>query len=218
MKWLFLLGLILLLPAAAGAAAPAPSLELTADRFLAIGSLPAAVLTDKAVQTQLTSGLTTSLVIRLEAVDSSRRKVKGGAAVDIRYELWDEVFLVAAVGADGQVTRARLPDLPRLLDWWRKLRLPVAAAGGLSPGGAWKAEVGLQVVPFSRSEQREVQRWFSDSLSRPAAPSPGGRRPEESPEAVGGVVDLLIATSIQRRSLVSYDWTLIFHPNPGHRP
>lgn len=194
-------------------AAQVPVLELTPEHLLVATALPA-VLTDPQVQAQLTSGLTTSLVLRVDAVDALRRKVKGGAAVDVRYELWDEVFLVAAVGADGKVVRARLPDLPRLVDWWRKLRLPVAAAGSLSPRDAWKVDVRLQVVPFSRSEQREVQRWFSDSLNRP---QPDGRR-TESPEAVGGVLDLLIATSIQRRSLVSYDWPLTFHPNPGHRP
>jgi hypothetical protein len=194
-------------PAAAIPGADLPAVELR-EKVLVLSSLPT-VLARPEVRPHLSTGLTTTFLIAVEAVDGGGKKKKGGGKVDIRYEPWDEVFLVSTLGVDGRLHQESLPSFDRLLAWWKGLALPVLAADPLSTNGAWRVEVHLSVIPFSQSEQRETQRWLADSLGRqePGDAAPGGRT-----EPLSGVLDTLLATSIQRRSLVGYDWTLVFQP------
>lgn len=182
-------------------------------RLLAVRALPG-ILARPEVKPHLTTGLTTSFVLRAEAADGRGGKARGGARVDVRYELWDEVFLVSAMGIDGRVRRETLPSFERLLAWWRGLELPALPAARLDPVGPWQVEVAVSVLPFSQSEQREAQRWFSESVG--AAQGSNAEElsaaAKERGEGFAGVLDLLVATSIKRRSLVRYDWTLTFRP------
>jgi hypothetical protein len=70
----------------------------------------------------------------------------------------------------------------------------------------------VSVVPFSRSEQRDAQRWFSDTLGEGARSAPRSQAPDASPEidpgpSSNGLLDLLIVTSIKRPNLATYVWT-----------
>ncbi|MEA2692113.1 MAG: hypothetical protein QOJ16_1500 [Acidobacteriota bacterium] len=203
-------------PAARGTpGADLPAVELR-EKVLVLSSLPA-VLARPEVRPHLSTGLTTTLLIAVEAVDGGGRKAKGGGKVDIRYEPWDELFLVSALGVDGRSHQESLPSFDRLLAWWRGVQLPVLAAepllgiGGTgSTGSAWQVKVHLSVIPFSRSEQRETQRWLADSIGRPAKGDPQAAGARAEP--LSGALDALLATSIKRQSLVGYDWTLAFQP------
>jgi hypothetical protein len=199
--------------AAHAAIAPeAPAVELK-DRVLALSALPP-VLARPEVRPHLTTGLTTTLLVEVSAVDGEGRRAKGGGKVDVRYEPWDELFLVSAMGIDGRVRRESLPSFDRLLAWWRGLNLPVLAADPLRGSGTWSVAVRLSVIPFSQSEQRATQRWLTDSIEhrqRGDAAAPVGRS-----EPLTGTLDALLATSIKRQRLVSYDWTLAFQPERRH--
>jgi hypothetical protein len=213
--WLALLGAILsacLTVAAQAAGGPeAPAAEVR-ERVLTLSALPP-VLVRPEVRPHLSTGLTTTLLVEVSAIDGAGRRAKGGGKVDVRYELWDEVFLVSATGIDGRVRKETLPSFDRLLTWWRGLDLPVVAADPLAPlarTGGWKVEVRLSVIPFSQSEQRATQRWLADSIEhreRGDTPAPAGRT-----EPLTGTLDALLATSIKRQRLVSYDWTLVVPP------
>ncbi len=212
-----LLGSILILLVAAPArAVEAPRLELD-HGALVISGLPD-VLSRPEVRPQLASGLTTTFVVRVSADDEHGAKAAGGGTVAVRFEPWDEVFLVAAAGVEGGARKDSLPSFERLSVWWRDLKLPVLPATALSPAGPWRVKVAVHVVPFSESERADTQSWFSASVG-------GGQRSnaqdlsaaaKKSPES--GILDLLVATSIQRRSLVSYDWTVTFRPSRGPEP
>jgi hypothetical protein len=168
------------------------------------------ILVRPEVRPHLTTGLTTTFIVRVTANDDTGRKIKGAGRADVRWELWDEVFLTAALGAAGRARTESLPSFERLAAWWRGLELPVAA--GLSPGGHWQVKVEVSVVPFSRSEQRDTQRWFSDTLGEGERPAPRARTPD-APESVdegpalSGLLDLLMVTSIKRPNLATYVWT-----------
>lgn len=214
-RWLrlavFFLGLALL--AAAAHAAQRPVFTVQRDGLLVVSDLPQ-ILTRPEVKGHLTTGLTTSFVLRVTAVDPAGRKLRGAGRVDVRYEPWDEVFLTHRLGADRKSQRETVASYDRLLAWWQDLSLPVlASAGGGSPGSAWDVRIDVDVIPFSQSEQRDTQRWFSDSIGGggggSASPSPSPDGPAATPagdRSLGGVLDLLIATSIKRHSLVSYTW------------
>ncbi len=196
---------------ALAAAAPAqrPAYEMGADRLLVV-SLPVDVLSQPEVKPRLTSGLTTSLVLQVTADDGRGHRARGGGLVEVRYELWDEVFLVTAAGSDGRRRQESLPSLERLAAWWQALRLPVLAAGGRLAAGSWRIDTELTVIPFSRAEQTETQTWLSRSVAGEAsaapAVSPAAPAAVPPPAPAGGVLDMLIATSIKRPSLVSFSW------------
>ncbi len=191
-------------PATAAAPAARPAFEVGADRVL-FAALPAYVLSHSEVKPRLTSGLTTSLALSVTATDAQGKKARGGGLVEVRYELWDEVFLATAVGSDGRRMQASLPTLDRLIAWWQALRLPVLAAGRAFAPGPWHIVAHLAVSPFSRGEQAQTQDWVSRSVA--GAPAADTRSEETvTTGPVGGVLDMLVATSIKRRSVVSFDW------------
>jgi hypothetical protein len=167
------------------------------------------VLSHPEVRRHLTTGLTTGLVLALAGKAPGGRRLRGAALVDVRWEPWDEVFLVTIVGADGRPRRERVGSMERLEALWAALELPMALGVPETP---WQLELELSVVPFSQSEQRDAQRWFSGAL----APESAGEPPRASGGAAqpNGVVDLLIATSIQRRSIMRFEWPLRPRPKP----
>jgi hypothetical protein len=212
-------GVWLALFLAMGLAAPAvleaaggPFWSVGREGTLVVSGLPD-VLSRPEVRPHLTTGLTTTFLVRVTASDETGSKVRGAGQVNVRWELWDEVFLTQALGAAG-VRSDSLPSFERLVAWWRGLEIPVAA--GLAPGGRWQVKVEVSVVPFSRSEQRDAQRWFSDTLGQEGRSAPRPQNPDApdapSPEietgpSSSGLLDLLIVTSIKRPNLATYVWT-----------
>src|SRR6185369_16870082 len=205
----FCIAVAAFLAAGAVVAAEGPSFTVGRDGVLVVSGLPD-ILSRPEVRPHLSTGLTKTFALRVTATDETGARTRGGCRIDVRWEPWDEVFLTAALGADGRARRESVPSLNRLVAWWHGLEIP--AATGLSPVGRWQVHVEVSVIPFSASEQRDTQRWFSDSLDQ--APPPPGANPQEQPAprqapANGGVLDLLIATSIKRHSLISFNWTAL---------
>lgn len=212
---LALLALFALRGADALRAAERPSFTVSRDGALTVSNLPD-ILSRPEVRPHLSTGLTTTFALRVTATDETGKKVKGGGRIDIRWEPWDEVFLTAAIGVDGHARHESVPSLDRLATWWHGLE--VLAAAGLAPGGRWDVRVEVSVIPFSASEQRNTQRWFSDSLGQKPSTAPGvDQGTATQPANPNGVLDLLIATSIKRRSLAQYVWTASARPLIEHR-
>jgi hypothetical protein len=196
--------------AAALRANDVPVLRLSHDGGHLLLQPPVSVLSGTEVRPRLTTGLTTSFSFQVSLRDGAGRLAKGGARVDVRYELWDELFLVRGVGVDGRRFEASLPSFDRLLAWWRELEVPVVGVRAADRRSRWNVKVGARVIPFSQSEQRDAQRWLSDSVRQRAAVD-SGSDPSAADRSTG-VLDLLVGTSIQRRALVGYDWNLTFEP------
>jgi hypothetical protein len=204
-RLLWMLWVCAVLSAGALRAVDRPAFAVGRDGGLTVSGLPD-VLSRPEVKPHLATGLTTTFALRVTATDETGKSVKGGGRIDVRWEPWDEVFLTAAVGVDGRVRRESVPSIDRLVSWWHGLE--IVAASGLMPGARWDVRVDLSVIPFSASEQRDTQRWFSNSLG----PAPGSAQGADgvAPQASqSGILDLLIATSIKRRSVVRYTWTAV---------
>jgi hypothetical protein len=202
-QWAFLLVLV----AARVHALPAPAVEPVREG-LALARLPP-VLADDEVRKQLATGLTTSFVFEATGRDAAGRKVRGAARVDVRYELWDEVYLVSRIDAAGRAAKVTLPSFERLAEWWRDSRLVVLR--GATPA---RTEIRLRVIPFSQAEQLDAQRWFSQALSAEKAGSAGAvsEAVEDQPESFSQVINLLMATSIGRPALLEFEWILTVPP------
>lgn len=200
-QWVFLL---LCLAARLGAVPP-PAFE-AAREGLTLTRLPP-ILAGAEVRKQLGTGLTTSFVFEVKA-NGTAGKVRGTARVDVRYDLWDEIYIVTRFDATGRVGRTTLPSFERLAEWWREARLVVLRPSASS--SLRNAEVRLGVIPFSQSEQLETQRWFSQALSNEKSGSAGAVSDavEDQPESFSQVINLLMATSIGRSPLLEIQWTL----------
>jgi hypothetical protein len=189
---------IVLLVTVSVTAAEVPAARLRADGTVAV-SLPSSLLARRDVQRQLTSGLTTTFVVIAES-----RGQRGGARISIRYEPWDEVYLVATRGIDRSTQSLRFATVEKLKAWWRDAAVPA-----LPRATADTVQLTLEVLPFSIEEQRETQQWLSRALGDVRA-EPSTPEPDEPAGAGAGtsVLDVIVGTSIQRRPIVRYRWTV----------
>ncbi len=206
-----LLALVLpgLLLAPALEAAQTPRFELDQQRRLVLTGLPP-ILAEEGVKEHLGTGLTTSIYFRPAG------KLVGGARVDIRYDLWDEVFQVAAAGHGERIQWAKPASFDDLLEWWRDLRLVLSDADRLDRPWPRRLRVTADVVPFSAAEQDDARRWFSESIGQRRRSGTGEVGRSGEAETLSRTFNLLLATSIRRRVLASYPWTVTLPPpRPG---
>ena len=161
-------------------------------------TLPAAMLKSKEVTTHLTSGLTTAFVVLVSCGD-----VEGGARVTVRYELWDETYLVTTLDAAGHEQKFTFPSVEKLAEWWGSTPLMVIRNHAPSP----RAQITLKVLPFSAKEQAATQRWLSRILTSMASvkDAPVDKR---SDQGAAKILDVIVSTSIQRRPVLEYQWTV----------
>ena len=96
-------------------------LELDPARGVVLSGLPP-ILVEEEVRRHLTTGLTTTFLFRLEP---QAQLAPAGARIEVRYELWDEVFHVTALTADGRLEQMVMSSLDELDSWWRKVGLLV---------------------------------------------------------------------------------------------
>jgi hypothetical protein len=200
-------GLLLVAAFASSAVADDVRLERGTDGLLRLAGLPP-LFENEDVARQLGTGLTTTFAFRVDLPGSGGQAV-GGARAEVRFALWDEVFHVAAAGIDGNVRRQILASREELQAWWSDLALPILDGRSAVVARATEARVLLEVVPFSRAEQDDTQRWFAHGAD--AATATGERfadSPDDREGSLEQVFGVLIATSIQRRALISHRWTL----------
>ena len=202
--------LLLLLAAAPLGAVQAPAIE-GAREGVVLSRLPP-IFGEEEVRKQLATGLTTSFAFEASGRNPAGGKVKGAARVDVRYDLWDEIYIVTRIDATGRAVRVTLPSFERLAEWWRDARLVLIR--GPAAAGLASVEVALRVIPFSQAEQLDTQRWFSQALSAEKSGSAGAvsEAVEDQPESFGQVINLLMATSIGRPALLEYSWRLPVPP------
>lgn len=168
---------------------------------------------DQAVRPHLDTGLTTSFIFRLSLRHQSGARVLGGARVEIRYDVWDEVYHVNRLGIDGVANHQALASFEDLRNWWRGLRLMVFDAPPQNLTGNGEVRLQIDLVPFSEQEGDDAQRWVSESMDRADSGSRGSaeevtRSVDEPPEKLSRAFNLLMATSIQRRALESWRFQL----------
>ena len=166
----------LLVMIATAALAQRPAISRSSDRVLV--ALPDSVLKDAKVKSRLESALTTTFVVKTS--------LGAAARIEIRYDLWDEVYRVRRNnGAQQTIARKDLEQ------WWRT---PI---DGGRAGASGKIDVELIVLPFSAAEEADARQWLSKSG--------GAAAPSADPSSI---VDVLIGTTLSARPVVSFRWTM----------
>ena len=175
---------LLLLPAAVEAQTK-PSFVGQPGRVVAM-VLPTSVLSEGDVSRQLGSGLTTTFIVTARQRDADRR---GVARIEIRFDLWDEVWLVRRIEFDGKEDRQRISSREALQTGWSTpLRILAATTDRVA------LNVTLSVLPFSVAEGEDARQWIAKS---------GGLTGE------GGspLVSALIGTTFNAKPIRSYRWS-----------
>jgi hypothetical protein len=179
---------LLLLLSASAARAQRPSFVVQPNGIVAT-VLPVSILSNSAVKKQLGTGLTTTFLLVARQRPANARSA---ARLEIRYDLWDDVWLVRRIEFDGRQERARITSLEALEKWWRTpVRLLTSSASRV------QLQLDLSVLPFSAAEKEDARQWISKSGG--VADSGGG---------AGGIVDALIGTTIGAEPITSFKWTL----------
>ena len=174
---------------AAFARAQQPQLGFTVQPGgVVAATLPASILQDASVRKQLRSGLTTTFLFVARQRDT---RLLSGARIEIRYDLWDEVWIVQKVEHDRKSERQRLTSLEALEKWWRTpLRLLATKASRVA------LQIDLSVLPFSAAEEADARQWITKS---------GGVGTSSDG---AGLVDVLIGTTLSAKPLTSYRWNV----------
>lgn len=177
------------------AAAPQPSALLTRSGTVAV-TLPADLLRTAELKEQLTSGLTTVFIITGSAGGST-----AAARIEVRYQLWEEKYLVNVIDAAGAERKLTLDSEPALSNWWKsdpQLVLPPPKRRD----GPLDVDVKLTMLPFSAQEQSDTRRWLARTLSE------GDRGGGNSAEKAAEVLRIIVQTSIQRKPLLVRTWSV----------
>ena len=146
-------------------------------------TLPVSVLHSPAVRKQLASGLTTTFVVA-----ARQRDRLTGARIEVRFDLWDEVWLVRRVDLDRREDRQRLASMEALEKWWHVPLRIFSAADRAIP-----LQVDLSVLPFSASEEEDARQWIAKGGG---VAGPSG----------GGLVDVLIGTTLSAKPIIRWRW------------
>jgi hypothetical protein len=151
---------------------------------LVTATLPVSVLHSPAVRKQLASGLTTTFVVA-----ARQRDRVGGARIEVRFDLWDEVWLVRRIDLDRREDRQRLASMDALEKWWHVPMRIFTTADRAIP-----LQVDLSVLPFSASEEEDARQWIAKGggVARPS----GGE----------GLVDVLIGTTLSAKPIIRWRW------------
>jgi hypothetical protein len=181
-----LLALTLLVLPAAMAEQPRPVFGSRDGRTVTV-ALPASILSDREVHRQIGSGLTATFVLESRLRDATRR---GTARIEIRFDLWDEVWLARRIEQDGKEERQRLPTRAALEKWWSTpFRIFAATADRAA------LQVTLTVLPFSIAEGDDAREWISKA---------GGSAARE-----GGspLITAMIGTTVSAKPIRTYRWS-----------
>jgi hypothetical protein len=178
---------LVLLPLLASAQ-PRPSYTVQPGGVVA-AALPLSILSERDVRKQLGSGLTTTFLI------VARNRQTGSvtaARMEVRYDLWEEVWIVRRTEFDRKVDVQRIATREALEKWWRTpLRLLATGAPRVS------LQLDLSVLPFSAAEKEDARQWMSKSGG---VVTPGG--------SSGSVIDALIGTTIDAKPITTYRWNV----------
>ena len=167
--------------------ATTPSFLAQPNRVVAI-VLPPGILGDRAVREQLAGGLTTTFIL---AAHQRGSDVSGGARIEIRFDLWDEVWLVHRIEFDGRESHERFASQQLLEKWWSAPTRIIAAATQRA-----SLTVSLTVLPFSIAEGKDAREW----IARSAGATPA--EPRSSP-----FISALIGTTLHAKAIRTDQWS-----------
>lgn len=180
-----------------------PALQVDPEGWWTV-PIPLELLEDASLEKKLYSGLTTTFELR--ATFEPRRDDDFFAMLQVRYEIWEEVFIITRLEADGRLGRRQFATLEETAAWLRREPLRIARVGG-----GKNLIVRVRLIPFSRGDELIAEDWFARVLRVPDAVTTGqvDRNRDRSLDDSGdgsGIFEVLMTKSIRRRSIRTVKW------------
>ena len=164
-------------------------------------TLPVSAFRSEQFSKYLASGLTTAIIVSAE--DENGRGNRAAVRIEIRYDLWDEIYRVMKRDIAGTTEQLTLPTTARLNEWLTTT--PFHVIDGRDGRIPVMLRVGVDVIPFSATEQAEAQRWLLHSM-RDAETRQLGGAVATAPDETAGAFDRMIAGSVQPKAVLSFHW------------
>ena len=183
----FLVTTLLLGLAVSPALAAQPHLA-NSDLYVWLTGLPN-VLDEAEIDQELHSGLTNSWTFQLV----HQRTVAGSATVAIRWDLWDEQYVVQIEDLSG--SQEMKIDSDEIGRWWDGLRLAVRPMNATYEASS--VRVRISFAPFSQEEENGKR----GTGSRPPAKNNSLTR-----SVSNGLLGALVVTSVRRTAIWERSW------------
>ena len=184
---------------AALAKVPVREMEVVADDTLLYASVSFVDLFDARMRKRLSSGFTTTLALRayLFEVDTERPVALAVRTVKMRFDMWDERYLVKASDSRGVTNESRTTEAEALALAASIRMLPVAPLAVIDPTKVYFLAIRVEVDPTSKEVLEEYTKW----ITRPG----GARPPAGSKSFFGSFVSLFVNPKADRaRDVVAF--------------
>jgi len=171
---------------------PVRDMEIVADDTLLYASVSFSDLLDARMRKKLSSGFTSTFALRayLFEVDTERAVSLAVRTVKMRFDMWDERYLVKASDSRGITNESRTTE-PEALGLAASIRvLPVAPLAVINPSRVYFLAIRVEVDPTSKEVLEEYTRW----ITRPGGPRP----PAGSKSFFGSFVSLFVNPKADR--------------------
>lgn len=124
---------------------------------------------------ELKSGLTTRLYIRVQLLKSASVVKESLSEVSVRYDLWDEDFIVSFVSNNREGTTHKVKSATEMLENLQSFTFESAFARPTSSDQPFKIRVDLLLNPIEKEKMEKIRKWVArNSVANPMDPT-GGR-------------------------------------------
>ena len=164
------------------------------------------------MQRRLLSGLTATIELETKVeADGVPKAVESISALEIRYEVWEEVLLVRCLDCTGTFASHSFKSFDQMKQWLSSEPIKVASIREIEPDKALHIKVKCHIIPYSKAEEGEARDWFSKLLNVPE-PGSTSQADRDRKRRIGGqpsansLFSTLMSSGIGRQSVRSYEW------------
>ncbi len=135
----------------------------------------------------LTSGLTTHLLVHLTLLENGRAAEQRDIDVAVRYDLWDENFPLTETAGGTVLSTQVFKTLDQVTTFLENLALPQAIAeGSLVPGRTYTLSAQVLLNPIEKERVEQLKQWVAENSASerpvsPASTAPLGGGPSAPP-------------------------------------
>ena len=116
------------------------------------------------VRSDFASGLTNRILIQVSLQQSSQRITHAIAAIEIKYDLWDENYRLGIAVNGLEVVSRTLAKADEVIAALSTVRLPgLFNTGGIADGAPLQINVEILFDPLEKARMDEVRKWVAEN-------------------------------------------------------
>lgn len=117
-----------------------------------------------ALPTDLKSGLTNNILIRLELLRDSHVEAHTDVLLAVRYDLWEEVFSVTETAGSSTVFREEFGTIDKVMDFLSRVSLPDVLGLDKRPATEiYRLRARIMLNPIDKERLDNLKRWVAEN-------------------------------------------------------